>query len=74
MDYNYINWMTIWAQPGADGSISFVPRASNVRISYMGYDSRGNGTVSVDGNGESGVKIMDDLGRGLAWQLANADV
>ncbi len=57
-----------------DESIGLIPGASNARINYMGHDSRENQAVSLDGKGESGVKIMDAQGRELAWQLANASV
>ncbi len=56
MAYDCINQMTTSAQPGADGSIDLIPGASNARINYMGYDSRGNGRVSVDGKGNRASK------------------
>jgi RHS repeat-associated protein len=66
MRYDCMNKLVLTAQPGPDGSISnqFPPPSGNLaRISLMGYDSRGNTTITIDENQNSTANNYDGASR-----------
>jgi YD repeat-containing protein len=63
--WDCMNRQVLLAQSGPDGSIAASKGINLARLTFTGYDSRGNTTLNIDPNGNTTVTLWDGANRKL---------
>ncbi len=64
--FDCMDQLVFSAQNGPDNSISSQPGVNLARITFNGFDSRGNGVISLDANGNGVINSFDGASRPLS--------